>query len=421
MIFIKSYLDIIKKITFKVNYIIKNENINYVDENTYKKFQYPSISNEDSLETVIAEINEVEKLIKEKIDINKKIDNTEISQLLKQEIKKTFNLHNNIAEIDLLFQNNNDNSENGSFIADEKYEIGQEETDADYEKIKNHFIYIVHLINKKNNNYNNTQYNKTILEKIIEALKIKENNILLSCNNIASFINTFIKNNSFKTEPFSELSPKNIRETFPEIKKLYEYKLLIDGFIRKKCKIPGYKINYKYNFIIPNLTLINKRNNEIYNAPYGWWGVALNINDNYNDNSWLNKDSKEWAICYYGFDYGKHFDTDIICNILYNIIINNHFPDKNFNIKSTCDDIRKKGKKIGVGYYLSPYIDIAEKYSGIISFNNRRYKIALMAKVLISKIKEPEDRSFWVVDDKNNIRIYRILFKEFRNKRRNNY
>ena len=72
----------------------------------------------------------------------------------------------------------------------------------------------------------------------------------------------------------------------------------------------------------------------------------------------------------------------------------------------------KKMQRIGTGYYLSNDINIAEKYTGIISFRKRKYKILLMAKVLIESIKEPDDGTFWIITKKEDIRIYKILFKE---------
>ena len=68
-------------------------------------------------------------------------------------------------------------------------------------------------------------------------------------------------------------------------------------------------------------------------------------------------------------------------------------------------------QKVGVGIYLSPNVNIAERYCGIFNFNLKKYKVVLMAKVLIDKIKEPEDHSFWILNE-NDIRIYKILVKE---------
>ena len=54
---------------------------------------------------------------------------------------------------------------------------------------------------------------------------------------------------------------------------------------------------------------------------------------------------------------------------------------------------------------------MAEEFSGIIPFNNKKYRIVLMTKVLIEKIKEPEDYNYWILNNKY-IRVYRILLKE---------
>ena len=85
-------------------------------------------------------------------------------------------------------------------------------------------------------------------------------------------------------------------------------------------------------------------------------------------------------------------------------------PEKN-KFKRYDNDKRHNGKKIGEGIYLTPDINIADKFSGKISINNKRYKVVLMAKVLISKIREPENFNFWILN-KEDIRFYRILVKE---------
>ena len=425
--FMKSFINIFKKYTFKCSYIMKNENVNYVDKDTFKKFQYPEIKNKDNFECVknfLEDINKVENIIKEKIDvdINNKINNKEISPLLKEKIKVALNLESTLREIDFKFNLKDDNNSQDSFV-NEKYKIGEEEEEEEEEQtkdnnygiIKDSFKYILYIINNKNDSIKNNKIIDLIKGKIIKALGIKKENLSVSPYKRISFINDFIK-----TKEFSKLSPKSIRENYPKLKLLYEYKLLIDGFIRYKCEISEKKINYAYNFIIPNLSLTNQRYKEIYNPPYGWMGVALNVEELYQnqDLTWLNKDSRLWAICYYGYDFRNNFDLNQNCQIIKDIINKNVLPKSNFSIKFNYSDIRNNGKKIGNGYYLSPYIEIAEKYSGIISLNQKKYKIVLMAKVLIEKIKEPDDGTFWIVQDIKNIRFYRILFKEVKNNKR---
>ena len=54
---------------------------------------------------------------------------------------------------------------------------------------------------------------------------------------------------------------------------------------------------------------------------------------------------------------------------------------------------------------------MAEYFAGIININNKKYKILLMARVLIEKIREPEDVEYWILNN-DDIRVYRILVKE---------
>ena len=91
------------------------------------------------------------------------------------------------------------------------------------------------------------------------------------------------------------------------------------------------------------------------------------------------------------------------------------YKDDKFQIKMNIYNKRIKGtklKRIGTGYYLSNDINIAEKYTAIIPFIGKKYKIILMTKVLIESIKEPDDNSFWIIGKNDDIRIYKILLKE---------
>ena len=100
--------------------------------------------------------------------------------------------------------------------------------------------------------------------------------------------------------------------------------------------------------------------------------------------------------------------------ILHNIITKNELNPENNQFKRYHYDKRHNGKKIGEGIYLTPDINIADKFSGKISINNKRYKVVLIAKVLISKIRELEDIIFLILN-KKDIRFYRILVKEANN------
>ena len=124
------------------------------------------------------------------------------------------------------------------------------------------------------------------------------------------------------------------------------------------------------------------------------------FNNNYNDN--------EWAIAYYGV--GGRLPRNEVKDKLKNKI-KNGIEQGNSQTKFNMDDIRHPGKKIGTGVYLTPNIKLVENYCGIISFNNERYRVALMVKVRIDKIRQPKDINYWILSTKY-IRPYRILLKK---------
>ena len=172
--------------------------------------------------------------------------------------------------------------------------------------------------------------------------------------------------------------------------------------------------DYNGNTINPNSSYNIVRGSEKYDPPYGWFGIGLNVKNRYEyDKDWLeNKTSKsKWAIAYHGV--GQYLSYSKVKEVLINIITKNGLsPGKSQNFKNSKDK-RNPEKEIGEGIYLSPSISLAEKFSGITLINGKKYKIVLMARVLIEKIREPNDIQFWILD-KIFIRIYRILVKEIK-------
>ena len=418
--FLNSFMKIIKNYIQKCDSILKY-NKEFLIMN---KIEFPLIKNELDFESQMIffeNINKINKKILENNDtINNILNESKITDIILSNCIKsifenlvgdTFDYGKKIEEIE------------NDFVIDEKFEKGDdgqennenenENENTEYDDIiKNKFLYIINIINKANYNYNNTEFNKQILEEISSELNIDKKNISIVNNNKRAFINYFIK-----TKIFEKLSLKELRINYPNLKFLYEYKLLIVFFI-SECKISKELFDFKYNFITPNSSLNNRRGKEKYYPPYGWIGIGLNVNNKFDkkDNSWLNKNDilSEWAIGYYLF---KNLNSDEIIIKLNNIIMNNDlYLNEQFQIKIDYFNKRNNGKKtqrIGKGYYLCSDISIAEKNTGYIIFNNKKYKILLMAKVLIKSIREPDDCSFWIIPEKEHIRIYRILLKEF--------
>ena len=408
--FLKSFLYVMKTYILKCNYIIKNENQEYVDPDTYKKFYYPSIINEDNIDNQIdflMDIDIVYNFIKKRIDTKKSINEEELCRLLLTSFSDMFKgqIQLNQDNIDDDFYSDGCGVESDEKSSEKCDEKSSEKCDENHtnKNENDKFYYLVNIINKENYMLEDNNYNKTILEKLAGALSTNKSNILLLTNNNSIFINNFIK-----SRLFAKLPPKDIRINFPNLKNLYDFKIMIDGIIRLRSYIPVQYLDYRYNFIIPNLSLNNKRGSEIYNPPYGWAGIGLNVVNKYDNGDWLKKDNDSWAIAYYGF--GKFLSSTEIEKMLNNIVVKGEFK-RELSIRCNALDIRHNGKRVGVGIYLSPNVNIAERYCGIFCFRQKKYKVVLMAKVLIDKIKEPEDHSFWILNEED-IRIYKILVKE---------
>ena len=78
------------------------------------------------------------------------------------------------------------------------------------------------------------------------------------------------------------------------------------------------------------------------------------------------------------------------------------------------NDKRHPGKKCGNGVYITPNINIAHSYAGILPLGTKTYNIIIMVRVNTKFIREPEGAlDYWIVDgDSNQLRPYRLLIKE---------
>ena len=105
------------------------------------------------------------------------------------------------------------------------------------------------------------------------------------------------------------------------------------------------------------------------------WFFVLDI---YEDNKWLEDKTKssKWTIAYHGV--GNTLSSNEIKEVLKNIIEKNGLIEGNNKKKSNSKDKRHPGKIIEEGIYLTPNIDIAENFAGIISICNKKYKVILI-------------------------------------------
>ena len=200
---------------------------------------------------------------------------------------------------------------------------------------------------------------------------------------------------------FNDVKPEFIKDNFSEYDLLLDFKTIQNEFI-KQCKIEKDKLNFEYNFIIPDLNLNEKKGGEKYYPPHGWLGIGVK-----NPYKFKIKEDIPKATAYYGFD---NLSFKKIKIMLYIIMHKGFYINPDLQPKCRFNDKRRPGKFVGTGIYLTPKINIIEKNTGIVYFNEKAYKIALMAKVLTDKIRQPDD-DYWILDP-DEIEIIRIIFKE---------
>ena len=409
--FINSLNYIIKSLIMKCNYLISKEKIN---KNIRRKINFPYIKEENDNNSQIDFLNNINNILKEEFNgINLDIHYFYISEINKKILRKIKDIFidekiNLIKDAIEIMAFGEDSSEDEYEYQNEAYnKDGFKKYEKEFDDNKNMFYYVITLVSQRDNIIFNKSNIKTVLiKKLGDLLQIEKNNIFLSFNNKYNFINSYIK-----TKEFNSYSLKKIQENYPGFEKLYEYKIIFDNILKNK-KYKEY-LDYRGNTVCPNSSFNLMRGTEEYNPPYGWFGIGLKVMGKYEkDDDWLeNKtNSSKWAIAYYSV--GQFCSSNKINEIINNIITKNELNQGNNQFKCSSCDKRHPGKRVGVGIYLTPDINIAEKLSGKMLINGKKYRIVLMARVLISQIKEPTDINFWIINDKKYIRFYRILVKE---------
>jgi hypothetical protein len=417
-LFLKSINHLIELILINSNNLLKKEKIKIIEINRSnnnlkidyikRKFEYPYITNyndADSLTEFLKIITQNTPNPNEESNLNKNINNSfHISEMKKELILSVKQIFED-KKINLYKESMN--IIENEFYSDDDFvnECNINKTEAEYDLIKNNFFYVINSIPFKTIPCFDTKKSKEILIKQVKSqLNIQNDNIFISSNNISYFIDNILRTNNF-----FEYSLDNIRNIYPNLNFLYEIKMIVDNFFSNIFDTRNY-LDYKGNFILPNKSLNLFRGSEKYYPPYGWFGIGLKVLGKYENDDWLNKKdrSSSWAIAYHGV--GRISTLDEINNMIKDIVCEGLKPGPS-QIKCHFNDKRHIGKKIGTGVYLTPSINLAEEYSGIIPFNNKKYNIVIMAKVMINKIKEPEDINYWILN-KEYIRPYRILLKE---------
>ena len=383
--FIKNFSKVLNVLVLKSNILANSSNIS----------EFPVIDDYTVVQEILEFFKKVCDLSDNSINIgyNSKYSellNNSITEALKNFLVNKENKEDNAENLNEIENNFNLNSESGD---DEAYYKN------DFKEIKKKLFYFINIISKENANYDKDQL-ESISDSLIECLKIEKNNLFLLQN---SQIDNFVKINNFNEIPMKQME---IFPKFSEFKKLYllKMKLLIENYaINKDC------FDNRGNFLNPNARKNIYRGKEIYEPPYGWMGLGLNVLGKYQDDIWLEDitDKSEWAIAYRGI---FSIDENKMKGLIKYYIEKQDLKIAETTIKGQIYN-RRRWKSINKGVYITPYIKVAEKYTQSIFFNNKKYKVLLMAKVKIGQIVEPEGSDFWILNN-DYIRIYRVLFKE---------
>ena len=383
--FIKNFSKVLNVLVLKSNILANSSNIS----------EFPIIDDYTDVQEILEFFKKVCDLSDNSINIgyNSKYSellNNSITEALKNFLVNKENKEDNAENLNEIENNFNLNSESGD---DEAYYKN------DFNEIKKKLFYFINIISKENANYDKDEL-ESISDSLIECLKIEKNNLFLLQN---SQIDNFVKINNFNEIPMKQME---IFPKFSEFKKLYllKMKLLIENYaINKDC------FDNRGNFLNPNARKNIYRGKEIYEPPYGWMGLGLNVLGKYQDDIWLEDitDKSEWAIAYRGI---FSIDENKMKGLIKYYIEKQDLKIAETTIKGQIYN-RRRWKSINKGVYITPYIKVAEKYTQSISFNNKKYKVLLMAKVKIGQIVEPEGSDFWILNN-DYIRIYRVLFKE---------
>ena len=390
---IDSFSNSLKLLIFKVNNMLLES----------KKAIFPTIKDTEDPKQIIEyfqKIFDFDKDSSDTLNLNQTIDK-------RLKLKIIDKLETDFSIFEENGESSSDTSKEAYFSGKESSSSGSEPEDIfptkkNQKKFNEKLFYFINIITPENE-YLSTEELKKIYNKITKKLSFQKNYLLLLKN--------FSIDNIIKSEHFEKLTLKHINE-YPIFSKFYEIKLLKNNLLIEKYKIDQKYFDNRGNFLVPNSRNNIFRGKELYDPPYGWIGIGLKVLGKYKDgNNWLEdiSNNSEWAIAYRGIGYNKDNKSGKIFNFL------KYFILKDFNIvinsfQSKLNDIRHGGE-VKDGIYLTPYINIAEKYTDCISFNNQKYKVLLMAKVKIDKIREPEGSNFWVLNNED-IRIYRVLLKK---------
>ena len=276
-------------------------------------------------------------------------------------------------------------------------------------------------------------FNRNVVEKKFKLVfDDKYNNYLYNKDNCDHFIN------SFKTDisncldiPLSDIfivnprGPKftvdlyikdldyNKKDQVEQYLKTRKKDILIikDSLLLEGCKLSLELLEPKFDMRPNDWPNVTKRGNLPYYPPYNYFGFGLkvlNLYDNGN-NTWIGQKNiqGEFAVAYHGI----RSNIDSI-----NQIMNSHLKQGKNQDCEFDDDLMHPGNKCGKGVYVTPKIEVAEKYTKVFHVKeiNQKFRVAFQCRVNPLLIRQScRKPDYWILNGNGQeIRPYRLLIKQ---------
>ena len=227
---------------------------------------------------------------------------------------------------------------------------------------------------------------------------------------------------------------KNIGNFYDELMKYFEVKNFIDismkNYLLKECGCDEMYFDRKGDKYFCYAPEKSERGGKKYEVPIDCIAFGLEVTERYGDDEdWLSNDGRkeEWAVGYYGFGLGMNEIQ--IKEIIKTIIHDNIRPCSKQFFADIKNNIETKGDVV----YITPDLEEASDHAFIIPLADNKYRLIIMVRVnpnsIIGESETESNKKYWIVEDSNQIRPYRILLKnnekkikiDNNNKKKNDY
>jgi hypothetical protein len=248
------------------------------------------------------------------------------------------------------------------------------------------------LLNDKNEY---EKFKERLKDKISKDYNIPKNKIIVTCPQKGSFRVQVI----FQSDDFNNLNIKDFTEKFKndnDFPDLQNLKYIQQDVILSGCKLSKGQLDARGNRI-DGWGVNEKRGNKPYDPPLGWKGIGLRVVDKYDNgnNKWIGMDNSkdEWCVAYLKF--GKKLKL------------------RKSQAHKDCPDKEQPRRKVGEGVCCTPFVNKASFDSEESKINGKNYKAVLMVRIKPDAIRSCKDQEdYWVNGTTDEIRPYRILYKE---------